>query len=134
MVHRRPEQPEDRANLHSRELHCGLCRRPIFAGRAHYIVIRDSSVIDTDDPSMDGRRVLAACSTEHVDALRAAAPPWCDEQLWCGQLARAQAQARPGAPVPLAALARRAGLNLEQAQRALAWRRADHRGDRHSRA
>ena len=79
---------------------------------------------------MDGRRVLAACTAEHVAALRAAAPPWCDEQLWFGQLARARQHAHKGAPLPIATIARRAGLSLEQAQRALAWRHAEPRPGR----
>jgi hypothetical protein len=132
MVHDRPEPPEDRPVPHAREVCCGLCRRPIIAGRAQYVVLRDSSVIHPDDPILDGRRVVAACTSEHVDALRAAVPPWCDEQLWCGQLARVQ-QAHHGAPLPLPTLARRAGMSLGQAQRALAWRRAEHRAERSAR-
>jgi hypothetical protein len=35
-----------------------------------------------------------------VDALRAAAPPWCDEQLWCGQLVRARRKHATAPPFP----------------------------------
>jgi hypothetical protein len=132
MVHARPGPPANGADPHTRELRCGLCQQPIFAGRAQYVVLRDSSVIHPDDPSMDGRRVLAACTSNHVDALRAAAPAWCDEQLWSGQLARVQ-QTHRTAPAPLPTLARRAGLSLEQAQRAMAWRRANHGAERSTR-
>lgn len=133
MVHAGPGVPVDRADPHARDLCCGVCHRPMVIGRAQYVVLRDSSVIDPEDPSMDGRRVLPACSSEHVEALRAAAPPWLDEQLWWGQLARAQRQTHRGPPVPLPTLARQAGLSLEQAQRALAWRRAGHRVERSAR-
>ena len=87
----------------------------------------DSSVIDPDDPSMDGRRVFAACTSNHVDALRAAAPA-VEEQLWSGQLARVQ-QTHRATPLPLSTLAQRAGLSLEQVQRAIAWRRTSHGGE-----
>lgn len=129
MVHARPGTPADGAAPHPRDLCCGLCQRPIVAGRAQYVVLRDSSVIDPDDPSMDGRRVFAACTSNHVDALRAAAPAWCDEQLWSGQLARVQ-QTHRATPLPLSTLAHRAGLSLEQVQRAIAWRRTSHGGER----
>jgi hypothetical protein len=134
MIHPRPPPSADHAEPHPRDLCCGLCQRPIIAGRAQFVVLRDSSVIDPEDPSLDGRRVVAACTSEHVDALRAATPPWCDEQLWFGQLSRAQQQPHRGAASPLPAAARRAGLTLEQARRALAWRRATgHREERSTR-
>ena len=133
MVSARPGPRADSATPHARDLYCGLCQRPIVAGRAQYAVLRDSSVVHPEDPSMDGRRAVAACTAEHVAALRAAAPPWCDEQLWFGQLARARQHAHHGAPLPLATIARRAGLSLDQARRALAWRHAEPSADRPAR-
>ena len=131
MVHPRPRPAVNSADPDTCALCCGLCQRPIIAGRAQYVVLRDSTVIHPEDPSMDGRRVVAACTSEHVDALQAAAPRWCDEQLWFGQLTRAQQRSHSGSPLPLPTAARRAGLSIEQAQRALAWRRAEHRTERY---
>lgn len=102
---------------------CGLCQVPVPPGREQYAVLADSSVIDPRDPNMDGRRVVLACSDEHLAAIRAAAPQWCDEQLWAGRLARAN-EGRHRAPLPLAVLARRAGLRPDQAQRAVDWRQS----------
>lgn len=102
---------------------CELCQAPVPRGREQYAVLADSSVIDPRDPNMDGRRVVLACCGEHLAALRAAAPPWCDEQQWAGRLARAN-EGQHRAPLPLVVLARRAGLSLDQAQRAADWRQS----------
>ncbi len=77
---------------------------------------------------MDGRRLVIACSAEHLAAAREAAPQWCDEQLWAGRLARAS-EGQRRAPMSLVALARRAGLSLDEAQRALDWRRSHNVAD-----
>ena len=113
----------DVATHRERQLRCAVCQGPIPPGREQYAVLADSSVIDSRDPDKDGRRLVIACSGEHLAAARAAAPQWCDEQLWAGRLARANNGQRR-TPMSLAALARRAGLSEDEAQRAQDWRQS----------
>ena len=89
----------------------------------------DSSAIHPTEAGMDGRRLVAACGAEHVATLRAAARPWVDEEFWAGRLARAEL-GRPGRPESPHVLARRAGITIEQMQRAVAWRQGHPGRDR----
>jgi hypothetical protein len=99
---------------------CGWCRRRIARHQEQFAVLWDSSAIHPTEAGMDGRRLVAACGAEHVAMLRAAARPWIEEELWAGRLARAERG--HGRPEPEHALAHRAGITIEQMQRALAWR------------
>jgi hypothetical protein len=108
---------------------CDWCGRRITRRREQYAVLWDSSVIHPTEAGMDGRRLVTACGAEHVAALRTAARPWVDEEFWAGRLARAE-RGRPGRPESLHVLARRAGITIEQMQRALAWRQGHPWRDR----
>jgi hypothetical protein len=123
-----PEQPAAEAPTTDHTT-CGWCRRRIARHQEQFAVLWDSSAIHPTEAGMDGRRLVAACGAEHVAMLRATARPWIDEELWAGRLARAE-RGRHGRPEPRHALARRAGITIEQMQRALAWRQV-HPGPGH---
>ena len=58
----------DVAPHHERQLRCVVCQGPIPPGREQFAVLVDSSVIDSRDPDKDGRRLVIACSGEHLAA------------------------------------------------------------------
>jgi hypothetical protein len=78
---------------------------------------------------MDGRRLVAACGAEHVASLRPTTRPWVDVELWAGRLARAE-RGGDGRPQSPQELAHRAGITIEQLQRAPAWRQGHSLRDR----
>jgi hypothetical protein len=117
-----PSAADDRAT-------CGWCGRRITRHQEQYAVLWDSSAIHSTEAGMDGRRLVAACGAEHVATVRATARPWVDEELWAGRLARAE-RGRPGRPESSHVLARRAGITLEQMERALVWRQRSSGPDR----
>lgn len=121
--HQRPDPAAQRAVVR-----CGYCGRELTRHREEYAVLADSSYLHPTDATMDGHRVVAVCSDEHLDLLRAATPRFVEEQLWALQLDRATDHHRSG---PLAAHARRAGLTTAQANRAVLWRR-NHRTPGHT--
>jgi hypothetical protein len=108
---------------------CGWCGRRIRRHEEQYAVLWDSAAIHPTEAEIDGRRLIAACGAEHVATPRAAARPWVDEELWAGRLARAE-RGRHGRPESTHVLARRAGITIEQMQRALAGRQGHTRRDR----
>jgi hypothetical protein len=55
------------AELHA-EL-CDLCGAVISVGSVNYAFVPDSSAIYWHQPRMDGRRMVMACSVEHLDQL-----------------------------------------------------------------
>jgi hypothetical protein len=117
---RPPAAAEQLVHQHWR---CGWCGRDLRRDREQFAIIADSTVIDQQDAALDGRRLVAACCRDHLAQLEATAPPWCDEELWSAQLARA-AKGHDRSPPPLEVLARRAGLSIERARRAVEWRQA----------
>ena len=102
---------------------CGWCGRNLRHDCEQFAIIADSTVVDERDAALDGRLLVAACCRDHLAQLEAVAPPWCDEELWSGQLARA-GKGHDRSPPPLEVLARRAGLSIQQARRAVEWRQA----------
>ncbi|MEU3464158.1 hypothetical protein ABZ721_29910 [Streptomyces sp. NPDC006733] len=95
---------------------CDLCARRLTDG-CHLSVVLDSSAI------RDGRRLVVACSPAHLAVLRQEyrVRPFVAEELWSGQIDRAQAL-HPG-PLTRDALAEATGLSHLEIQRALAWRK-----------
>jgi hypothetical protein len=126
---REPEERETEAATFGDRAVCGWCGRRVTRHEEQYAVLWDSSAIHPSEAGMDGRRLVAACGAEHVAAVRAAARPWVDEEFWAGRLARAEC-GRPGRPESRDVLAHRAGITVEQMQRALAWRQGHPSRDR----
>jgi hypothetical protein len=124
-----PEEREPEVSTVDARATCGWCGRRITRHAEQYAVLWDSSAIHPTEAGMDGRRLVAACGAEHVATLRATARPWVDEELWAGRLARAE-RGRHGRPESTHVLARRAGITIEQMQRAQAWRRGHSVRDR----
>ncbi|MCZ4118979.1 hypothetical protein [Streptomyces sp. H39-S7] len=86
-------------------------------------VVPDSSVIHAQSPARDGRRLVVACSPEHLAVLRQEYRnrPYVPEELWAGQIDRAlalQPQALTRDDLKAAP-----GLSHLEIQRALAWKR-----------
>jgi hypothetical protein len=125
-----PRQREPGGQSSDDRIACSWCGARITRHQEQYAVLWDSSAIHPTEAGMDGRRLLAACGSEHVRLLRASARPWVDEELWAGRLARAE-RGGHGRPTSTHALAHRAGISVEQMQRALAWRRAHSTPDHH---
>jgi hypothetical protein len=119
-----PEERELEASTDGERATCDWCGCRVARHGEQYAVLWDSSAIHPTEAGMDGRRLVVACGAEHVTALRATARPWIDEELWAGRLARAE-RGRRGRPTSAHGLARRAGISIEQMQRALVWRRGD---------
>ncbi|MCZ4103236.1 hypothetical protein QMK19_23920 [Streptomyces sp. H10-C2] len=105
---------------------CDLCARRLTDG-CQMGVVPDSSAIHARSPARDGRRLVVACSPEHLAALQQEyrTRPYVPEELWAGQIDRAQALQ----PKVLSrdALSAAAGLSLLEVQRALAWKNRDRR-------
>lgn len=101
---------------------CDLCARRLTDG-CQLGVVQDSSAIHARSPARDGRRLVVACSPEHLAVLQQEyrTRPYVPEELWAGQIDRALAP-RSGA-LTRDALAAATGLSHLQIQRALAWKK-----------
>ncbi|MCZ4101409.1 hypothetical protein G3I60_43385 [Streptomyces sp. SID13666] len=99
---------------------CDACARPLTDG-CHLNVVPDSSAIHASDRARDGRRLIAACSPEHLMALQQEyrERPFVPEELWAGQIRRALAQQHHG--LTSQALSEATGLDDLQIQRAMEW-------------
>ena len=118
-------QHDDRppADLRSRSTgrRCAHCGGPVLADRGESALVPDSSVVDVDDPTRDGRRLVTACGSGHLQLLiDKARHDWRAGQLWFGRLCRASTQPRMS-EAPLWLLGERAHLSIEDLQCALEW-------------
>lgn len=61
------------------------------AGTERYAIVPDSSSIHAVDPRFDGKRMVVACTKEHLAALvkEYRQRPFADAELWAGEIARA---------------------------------------------
>jgi hypothetical protein len=77
----RERLPEEQADFPET---CEWCNVLVTDGSELYGLVPDSSVIHASDPSMDGSRLITACSDEHLVALRVryAARPFVNEEQW----------------------------------------------------
>ncbi|MCM2417733.1 hypothetical protein [Streptomyces sp. RKAG293] len=101
---------------------CDLCARRLTQG-CQLGVVPDSSAIHARSPARDGRRPVVACSPEQLAVLQQEyrTRPYVPEELWAGQIDRAQAL-QPKA-LSRDALSAATGLSHLEIQRALAWKR-----------
>lgn len=118
--------PTDRSRVPETDI-CDLCARRLTEG-CRLGVVRDSSAVHARTPARDGRRLIVACSPEHLAALQQEyrARPFVPEELWAGQIDRALAHRPP--PPTREALSAATGLGTLEIQRALAWKK--HRSRR----
>ncbi|MDJ0347056.1 hypothetical protein QMK19_39860 [Streptomyces sp. H10-C2] len=104
---------------------CDACARRLTDG-CHLDVIPDSSALHSRDPARDGRRLVVACSPEHLAALQDEyrTRPFTAEELWAGQVDRALAGQRRLTQQELSEVTR---LTALQIQRARAWKEQQQR-------
>lgn len=109
---------------HANEL-CDVCGTVITDESELYALVPDSSFIHAANPTMDGQRLIVACSQRHLDQLtrQYTARPFVDEELWIGKILRALDESRTGRlqPEQLTAATR---LTIEQIERAAVWHNA----------
>ncbi len=106
---------------------CAVCRAVILDKSEVYDLVPDSSAIHAREAMFDGKRVVVACSREHLAELREKYrdKPFVDEELWTGKIVRSM-QAHPEG-MDQAALARETGLTPEQIEQAIGWQNARFR-------
>ncbi|MEU6237990.1 hypothetical protein [Kitasatospora sp. NPDC047058] len=87
-------------------------------------LVPDSSALSADDPAMDGKRVLTACSVDHLAALveQYRLRPFVPEEQWAAKVCRTLAGHEE--PVPLSVVAELSGLSEQQAQQGVDWHNA----------
>ncbi|PYC69144.1 hypothetical protein C7C46_28245 [Streptomyces tateyamensis] len=96
-----------------------------------YALVPDSSAINDADPRGDGKRLLTACSIDHLAQLVEVyrRRPFQPEELWAAKVCRELAQT--DGPVTLEALAVACDLSPQQAQSGVDWHNARAREWRH---
>lgn len=101
---------------------CDLCGAVISDRTEAYALVPDSSAVHARDPKLNGRRLITACSAEHLAALQEQyrQRPFVSEELWAGQIARALEHNPEG--LSRERLSEETGLNPRQIERALAWK------------
>jgi hypothetical protein len=106
---------------------CDLCGVTIANGSEVYDLVPDSSVIHAQDPTLDGKRFLTACSPDHLEELREQyrRRPFVNEELWAGKILRALEQHPEG--LDQDRLLEATGLNPLQIERAVAWQNERYR-------
>lgn len=84
-------------------------------------LVLDSSAVYAHDPDKDGKRLIAACSAEHLAQLQEEyrQRPFVCEELWAWQIARALTSTAPGASTEL--ITHLTGLTTTQINQAIAW-------------
>ncbi|MFC4054122.1 hypothetical protein ACFOY4_30895 [Actinomadura syzygii] len=110
---------------------CDQCGVLITDGTERHGSVPDSSAIHPTQPAWDGRRMVVACSLDHLRRLHAQARPFIDAELWAGKLLRALKEARRAdqIEVSVAELLDAAGLTPQQMLTAVRWlERYDHDG------
>ncbi|MFD8708468.1 hypothetical protein ACFV1W_38805 [Kitasatospora sp. NPDC059648] len=87
-------------------------------------LVPDSSALHPSDPELDGRRVLTACTVEHLAELvqQYRDRPFVPEEQWAGKVCRALAEQEE--PVPLSLVAQMSGLSEQQAAQGVEWHNA----------
>ncbi|MFF2747782.1 hypothetical protein ACFVVA_19805 [Kitasatospora sp. NPDC058048] len=103
---------------------CDHCGEAVARADLVSVLVPDSSALHRSDPALDGRRVLRACSAEHLTALidRYRRRPFIPEEQWAGKVCRTLA-GREG-PVPLGLVARLSGLSVQEAVQGVEWHNA----------
>ncbi|MER6366371.1 hypothetical protein [Kitasatospora sp. NPDC001527] len=100
---------------------CDHCGSVVLGEDLLGALVPDSSAVHAIDPGLDGRRVVTACSAEHLAALVDVYRhrPFVDEEQWAAKVCRTLADYDE--PVPLSLVAALSGLSEDQAQRGVDW-------------
>ncbi|MFD0277240.1 hypothetical protein ACFVHB_25495 [Kitasatospora sp. NPDC127111] len=103
---------------------CDQCGRIVADDDLLSALVPDSSALSATDPSMDGKRVLTACSVDHLAALveQYRLRPFVPEEQWAAKVCRALAACDE--PVPLGLVAELSGLSEQQAEQGVEWHNA----------
>ncbi|MFI9318600.1 hypothetical protein ACIGXI_02265 [Kitasatospora aureofaciens] len=103
---------------------CDHCGRVVPAADLLSALVPDSSALHPSDPELDGRRVLTACTVEHLAELVEyyRERPFVLEEQWAGKVCRALAEQEDA--VPLSLVARMSGLSVQQAAQGVEWHNA----------
>ncbi|MFC5668362.1 hypothetical protein ACFP3U_36055 [Kitasatospora misakiensis] len=103
---------------------CDHCGQVVLGEELLGALVPDSSAVHASDPALDGRRVITACSAEHLAALvdEYRGRPFVPEEQWAAKVCRALADYEE--PVPLAVVAALSGLSEHQAQQGVDWHNA----------
>ncbi|OEJ21453.1 hypothetical protein AR457_37250 [Streptomyces agglomeratus] len=100
---------------------CDLCGVVISDSTEVYSLVRDSSAIHAHDSQFDGKRMIVACSPEHLDELirQFKRRPFVEDDLWAGKIARVMQQHPEG--ISVEALAEEASLNVAEVGAGVRW-------------
>ncbi|MET8701970.1 hypothetical protein ACFVUH_20780 [Kitasatospora sp. NPDC058032] len=103
---------------------CDHCGQVVPREELLGALVPDSSAVHVSEPGLDGRRLVTACSAEHLAALIAVYRnrPFVPEEQWAAKVCRALARCEE--PVPLGVVAELSGLSEQQAQRGVDWHNA----------
>ncbi|MFE6866630.1 hypothetical protein ACFVFS_08730 [Kitasatospora sp. NPDC057692] len=103
---------------------CDECGLVVLGDELLGALVPDSSAVHVFDPELDGRRVVTACSAEHLAALIEVYRnrPFVHEEQWAAKVCRTLAE--HDEPVPLSMVAALSGLSEHQAQCGVDWHNA----------
>ena len=111
---------------------CDYCGTVASDKTALYAFVPDSSATHAHAPALDGKRLVTACSEQHLDALadQYRSRPFVEAELWAGKILRA-VKDNPGKRIDDALLTELTGLTVEQIHAGITWHneqaRAFHR-------
>lgn len=100
---------------------CDLCGTAVSNESEIYALVPDSSAIHAHDPKFDGKRMVVACSREHLAELveQYKHRPFIDAELWAGKIYRAMEEHPDG--ISSEALAEETGLDQAQIELGVLW-------------
>ncbi|MDV5145419.1 hypothetical protein R1T08_14660 [Streptomyces sp. SBC-4] len=110
-------------------MQCDLCGSSIPVGSEIHSLVADSSAVHGHDPSLDGRRILTACSLKHLADLQHnyRQRPFINAELWATKIALALQQHPDG--LSTQRLVAETGLNTLQIEHAIAWQHERRRSE-----
>lgn len=100
---------------------CDECGQVVADNDLLSALVPDSSVLHGSDPDLDGKRVLTACSVDHLAVLveQYRRRPFVPQEQWAAKVCRTLAGYEE--PVALSTVAEQSGLSEDQAQQGVDW-------------
>ncbi|MFE9139485.1 hypothetical protein [Streptomyces sp. NPDC007355] len=107
-------------------MRCDRCGTFSTPGSEIHALVADSSAVYGQDPLLDGRRILTACSPKHLAELQHHYRQrlFVDAELWAGKVALALQRHPDG--LSTRQLAQKTGLTPSQVEHAITWRHENH--------
>ena len=101
---------------------CDFCGTVVADETEPYAFVPDSSAIHVHDPKLDGKRLVSACTEEHLHQIveQYRQRPFLHVELSAGKIYRA-VDRNPGRRIDDAVLVELTGLTVEQIHAAIAW-------------